>query len=176
MRFILTLQSRMKRLGNCLQRQGIDPRGRVPSSALAGHTVHVWVPQSRPSASTGAIRGEAQPPRPQATRTTGPHNAPEAAPHGPGASPSPSSRRPGRVGDRSVSARQTIRHQESPAPLPSDAWYPSRKRDGIGTEIARPSAASRTTLPVRLRGAGRPLRRRAHGVRGSVSGSRTLLW
>lgn len=59
---------------------------------------------------------------------------------------------------------------------PNRRTAPPQKRDGDGAEIARPPAAFRTTLPVRLRGAGRPLRRRAHGVRAGVSGSRTLLW
>lgn len=61
-------------------------------------------------------------------------------------------------------------------PLLADTSHPPRKRDSFGAEITGPPAASRTTTPVKLRGAGWPLRRRAHGVRGGVSSSRTLLW
>lgn len=81
-----------------------------------------------------------------------------------------------RVVPSGVLARGTARGPEPPAPLPPDPRPSPRKRGGPGAEIAGPPAASRTTVPVRLRGAGRPRRRRAHGVRGGVSSSRTLLW
>ena len=145
-------------------------RPRPEPRALGRPAAHPWAPRSPPS----AARGEARPPRPRAARTAAPHNALEAEPRAralpqsSGPRPRRALRRPrSRNGPRPGASRTAPTRPPRPSP---------RKRDGPGAEVAGPPAASRTTVPVRLRGAGRPRRRRAHGVRGGVSSSRTLLW
>ena len=131
------------------------------SPALGWHPGHAWAPRSPPSASTDAVRGEAQPPRPRAERTAGPRNAPEAAPlRGlpravQAASPP--------LATRAARQKGHPRAQSLPNGSHPYARHVPRKLDTTGAEAAGAQAEARTTLPVRLRG----------GPGGCCAGART---
>lgn len=138
-------------------------------------------PGSRVGASVPSKRLHRRGPRGSAAAaTSGGENGGTSQCTGSGASPGPSSRRPGciaPIGDKSGPAGGTPPSPEPPNRIPP---IPATCAAEAGHNCcgSRRSACRRTNYPSReaSRRAGRLLRRRTHSVCSGVSGSRTLLW